>query len=532
MKPLRYKTIIAASAILALFACKENTIYTDDINDEANRKLSFAAPLINLSFSADDMIREFADSGMFYKDENDLIYYSYNHDLSFNWENMVTLKDVNLNKTYSAPLISFIGGRATYSFTEKVALNTRADMRIDSLILASGLLNLTAQAPSGSSGTITITIPELKRNNVPLTYRFTVTSANRSFTIQNNLRDVKAILSQETGSSYITINGSIDLSMSAISPVAINLNMSQLTPSEAFGYFGKQSLDTKNFTLEFDIFNEFDLTQKVLFKDYLIKLSAYNPIGVPFEIAVDSVWFSKDDVNSWKLKFYDKNSLTLKPATYGKPPVDSYNYFNISSQNSNIQDISSKYPDKMVCNIKSLSNPQNNGQPNFITNKRNLKSNLSINFPFWFKTQQYNRADTVDFDFNDMVEDMNEEVDNVEDFKIYLDFYNEFPFEIGAQLYAADNNYNVIEPLLSANQKVILSAKPSTSGSGNESVHSQMIISINADQIKRFKARPLKYLIIKTNAITYNNGQDYVKLFGSDKLKASVSANISGKLPE
>ena len=68
-----------------------------------------------------------------------------------------------------------------------------------------------------------------------------------------------------------------------------------------------------------------------------------------------------------------------------------------------------------------------------------------MSIPLWFKTSEYCRVDTVDFDYKDSVGEDDQITDNFKKGNIYFDFDNGLPFEMDLQVYLANKDYIKID---------------------------------------------------------------------------------------
>jgi hypothetical protein len=526
----KYKALIFQLLIIMMVSsCKQNDIDVDHINTEANRKLSLSAPLINASITLDSLLKEFLNEGELMKDEDDMLYRAFHTDVELNWMSLVTLNDVNVSEN-----ISFIAqvNAPTELLRQKIKMNPNGS-RYDKITFFQGSSNLNINALGNTNCSLELTIPQLKKNGQVFRIPISLVGTN-GMSNTMSLNGYEAVFAQGQDSSYI------ELVVTRMSPASssygnfnLNFSLTDLQYDVAYGYFGQNTLQQEGVKLSFNIFNAYEFENKIEFYDFQVDVSAQNPIGVPFRISADSVWLSKGNNgdDAWKLQI-DNNILNLSSARMSDNLLmPSSNYFYFNRNNSNIAEIGKKFPDKLVCNITSTSNPALTDDVNFVTRDNTIKSQISIRFPFWFKTALYDRTDEFEFDFLDLTSDIDEEIEEMEFFNMYFDFLNRFPFEVGLKLDVVDENGRVITTLLEPNT-LISAAKPVGDGKSNEAVKSAISVKITNAQIKAMRKEKAKRLILYTNAITSNQGTEFVKLFGSSRMDVKIAADIKFRVPK
>lgn len=533
MKTLYHILPLALLMTLLSQGCKENDIHEDDIDTSHDRKLSFGGPILNASFTVDELMDELVaeeviDSGVVTKDENDMLFRSFETKVDLNWNSLVVLKDL----TYSGSLapsgqLAPLKASSVVGTSQKLKVN-EPGTRYDHLSFKSGKIRIDITVPVGTTGTLEFTVPQFQKKSDGTVFKkiFNLGTTERTSTL--GLGDYRSVFSQGADSSYIEVKVLANLNYTVPLPVSFDVVISEMEYEEIYGYFGQKTEEYKGVELDFNFFSEYDFENKVQFYDFQFQLESENFIGVPFKIQADSIWLSKgtSSESNWKM-WITPNYMNIAAAS----TRTSINHFTANRTNSNIQEIGNKFPDKMVCNIKGVSNPDNTSATNFIKQERRIANTLKIKFPFWFKTSLYERADEVDFDFNDIIKDAEDEVDGIEELKIYMDFNNRFPFEIGLQLMAVDSNDALVLNLLPANQ-VIASSKPENDGKGNQAVNTRLVVSLNKSQINLMRSKNTKRLIIQTKAVTYNQGNEFVKLYGSSRLDLNVYLELKAQLPE
>jgi hypothetical protein len=527
---------------LTFSGCKEDDIIVNTDIEGDGRLREIGIPGINFTYSLADVLRD-VDEDMVKVDEDGLIYLSYTQEVLLDWEDMVQLIDNFWSHEPSvvdgAPALK---SSPEIEFEQKVKFNHRDDVRYDSLVMDSGVMFLELNVPPGSIGTVTITIeiPEVFDNGVPLKIvrPIDVTLAQTTYSLSFPLQGYFIRFSQEPEMSFVTVNTSMGIDSSnpelLVSGVNLDMSMTDMKPEIVFGYFGQQQSSSYDTELVFDVFDELEIIEGIEFGGASMELITYNRIGVPFNVKVENIRFFKEMESTepdWQL-IVDENDfveLEVTSALYGNPVQPGEGRVSIDQGNSNILEIN-RYPVRLLCDILGFSNP-GNPQGNFLAYDFQLKNDLTINLPLWFKADSYSRKDTIEFDFNDMVGDSRDDIGKIGAISIILDFYSTLPITVQASLLVVDENNEVIDDLMPGLANLIQAGVPGSSGKVETPVHTKFTVSINGEQLVNFSDKNAMNLVLETKANTHDYQNTYVKIYEDAKLKSHVSIKGNARLP-
>ncbi len=513
--------------ILITSGCKENDIILDFDNKSDIQKIELAGPLAKINITAIEWLNEDFAEEDFEVDQNGLISMKYTDEVFIQWESLVEIDDKAGNSNFPTVQINY---------QEKIKFNITNDVRIDSMYMEAGELRYRVEAPLGSAGTIIISIPELLTGRVPYTRVLTVTAGQRIFNITELLAGKKIHFSKEPNSSYITFNTSLNLT--PVNPLAltnVQYSISNINTGLTFGYFGQKEIKRTDASLTFSLFSDLELINEIELADLSLEIIAKNKIGVPFKVKTDNirVFRENDPVNFDYLMVngVDNIQLNVPSGIYGNPIIAGTSKYTVSGSNSNILTIGNKYPDKLLCDITTQSNPNGEIGPNFMGNETRLQTDLVLKVPFWFKSGMYSRKDTVDFDFNDIIGSNKEDVEKIEFIDVYFDFYNKFPFGMVANAWVINNAGETIDVLFGGDKNVIKSGAPGTSGKITNAEYTKFVVNISNEQIKRYSNLNAKKIVLETKLTTFNNGQIFVKIYDKSELDAIISIITKTQLP-
>jgi len=533
MKTYGLMKMLFFTLLLVLWGCKDDDIWVNTDTEGDNRQVEIAAPAGELTYKISDFLEDIDNEHVFV-DEEGLVNARYTQEVDIEWESLVTLNDVE-ETWYFSPLDLLLSPTlkvaAAGNFEEKVKLNTRDDVRYDTIFMDDGIMSAELRIPDGTTGTVSVAIPEVLNDGQPLEYSFEANGTNNVFIIYENLSGLKVIPSQAQDSSYLSVITTVDLENAELGNVELNFSLTDMTPGLTFGYFGQQTASKPDQEFTFDVFDELDVIDEIEFFDLELNLEVTSGIGVPFDVRVENMEFFKEDNQSCGILTVNNNpyiDLFMEPAIYGNPVENSETTFDISRENSeNIVDIVNSYPARMIFDVTSWSNPEGEtGVLNFMGPDNILRGKMNVILPAWFKTSDYNRKDTVDFDIHDIVGDDEEDVREIEEFIVWLDFYSRIPVDIVASAWVIDAQGNKIDDMLLGETNVITAGDPEQ----EEPAHSEFSVSISGDQINEYLDGDAMEIVIQTEYKTPEE-PEYIKIYENMDFRAVVSFEGSGRIP-
>jgi len=527
---------MAVGSILLVAGCKVDTINTNDIADEYNRSYDLAAPLLSVNATAEGLFGELDSKNFISHYDDGLIYGFYQTDVELGLPKLLSFPTQSADLSVPAllaPYYSTISGQS--SVTAKLKLNDKTSVRYDSMYFYKGMLDYQITVPANTTGTLTITFPELTNSNhQALQISKPITANQTAYSGSQDLSQYEAIFSQGVDSSYIravtTINFTTQPSNSA-SSFEFHFSISQVEPEVVFGYFGQREIDHAVPTLNFDFFDKDKLGDAVQFGDLRLNIISENNIGVPFSVAIQNIVVENTKTQqSQTLTFSDSDVRSLNAADYNQPNKSVVDTLQLSKANSNVMDIAQLYPNTGSCSVISSINPNGTNATNFISRNSKLLTHLEIEFPLWFRISDYRRTDTIDFDLNDIL-GSDTQVDRVKSLKIYLENSNGFPFDIQNQLYPATANYQAVDSLFTGLQSICKACKTKSNFKLDEPTTNTVIAELDKTQIKKMRDNDVKYLLLSSRAFTPSttNPQEYIKIFTDNFMKMTIKVEVVGE---
>lgn len=502
-----YSTLLTAN----FFGCKQDDVVLRDPH-KLNRPLNFAAPVINGHFTALDLIERMDTTQHLIVDNEGLIHFSLEQDFMEEWSDLLEFDTPTLDVSYTMPTIPGFGLTGTISFIDSIRLNTLDSMYFDSLYIKTALLSFGITVPTGYQGNYTIKFPELIKANgdtVIVTKDF-----NDSQIVDQDLSGAKLTFIHDGSGSYYTLETTINVT-GANNPGSqdflLHNEIKNLNPELIFGYFGTHDAIGYEQEISLDFFESTGFVDLVQFKGISIDLAIENYIGVPLAISIDSMVFQSSSSGKEVQLTLADNTIKIDEAEFADQIVPTSNNFLFNIDNSNLDDAMNLWPDKMYVKLGSSTNPDRDKSiRNFISTDITLESKVVIDVPFWFKTTNYQRTDTLVFDVAEAIDST--ELDYLESLTLSFEFDNGFPFEINAQIYMATDQWQIIDSLFSDGEQLIWdSPEIDVDGKAIGVANTKVDIILDREQVKKLHENKSEKILIKSRVMTGKD--DFVKLF-------------------
>lgn len=530
-------------ALSVLSACQQDDIVINELKEGDGRDLDFVGPLANINFSVYDMIEDLEEDLWF--GEDSLVYYLHREPVTLNWEHLVTLSDFDESWTYTFPFASSAlksSAESEPDFSTSIVLSHQDDVRYDRIILQSGSLIVDAELFGVSSYDIRVEIPELTKNGEVFAHTF---SSVQSSPVEQILEDYLLTCTSDASipfNSRLTLNVYVeDIGELSVPPsLSLDFKLTSLKYREAYGYMGQQEANRLDAEMDFDFFDEIEWNDNIKLGDFELDVEVFNSIGVPFYVETSNIRFYQEAdgeggaepvlliidgedglvVDYLPAAEIQGPGLPLKPGEYP---------FQVTKDNSNALDIGNSSPRRMLVDLYSRSNPPNpNGgelEQNFIFSDEELRIDLVLKVPFHFWADSYARMDTVEFDFLDIIDGSEDDVDHINLVDFYFDFKNELPLDVQVTAWVVDAEGEKVDDLLAANTEFV------KAGDRGAPAASSFQVGLTAAQISLFKQRAVKEIVLAYELST-GNGEGAVKIYGDSRFSAKVSVEASGSIPQ
>ncbi len=534
MKHKKTINIVAFFGILIILSSciKDEIILKDPKN--ITRPLNGAGPIFTAHLQAIDLIDKMDSNQFIYVDAEELIHASIDTSFTVVYDNIIDFDELTLDKLYNIKSSIIKSTKANFVFKDTIAAAIIEGQRFDSVSIKAAQMQVEVISPDNFSGSFTITFPELTLANDTV-LKFT-SSLGGTYTNSKNLEGgMLRFFQNSTDISSFKVVTTVDATppqgIPTDSLLKVSIKMLDFTPDIILGYFGNLNVIDKKEEMEFDFFKDFDFTDMIQFNDVNLILKIENYFGVPVLASIDSMLF--ENTESGDEAELEKKDIRVGAATYGQPVIPK-----IDSITMDLADAINIAPDKLYYEIAGWINPDGDtGAQNFMVNdgESTLEANMRIDIPFWFKTDNYKRTDTINFDIRKTINDSTT-IDYLEEINLYFDFTNGFPFSIYAQAYMVDAQGVTIDSLFTGEQLIWKSPNIDATGRAGEPILNKVNISIDHDKAKKLYDNHSTQIFIKSRVKSGGTEQNpeaptFVKLYSDYIIDISMAFEIvSGEI--
>jgi hypothetical protein len=451
-------------------------------------------------------------------------------------QDLYSIPDQNTYQTIALTQnqVTVLNNVGTISFTVSQVIDVALsnNLRADSATFKEGTLNIVVNSDFLQNGSITISIPSIRKNGmvlsqtVPFSYNngnpFNVTSpGNPSATF-----DLNGCTADFTngGASFnkLRVNYTVSfISGSSSSPTTANRLyiaplMNDLKFKSLFGYFGQNQLAPDLDTVEISVFKNVYGLGAFTIVNPEIKFTINNSFGLPVRASI-----TRFDGYTPAQGYYAlaqtgiPNPLPLNSPTVNQAGQSMQTSFSLTNSNSNVFGIINNKPQQLVYKVDALSNPTGVPATNFVIDTSKISLDMEVNLPMYGTAKDFSVQDTFDFKFAN--------ADKIETCLMRTTITNGFPIDVEMQVFFTDENYNVLDSLLLPNELVLAAANVNLS-SGAVNTAQTKTTDINLDATKIAHMGTAKKILVRATATTLNGGNTNIKIYDFYKLDVKLGA--------
>ncbi|MDR1667917.1 MAG: hypothetical protein LBS03_09580 [Bacteroidales bacterium] len=548
---------------LALASCKENDIvYDTDVEGKEFRTVALDVPLGKVKIPVYATLqKELKTEDSIRLNDKGVMYVEYTHEEQVEWTDNIGIKEVANHFDYDvADLGSLptpppgLPPLPTYPYTYNgerdtaIVLTTAtaagdedASTWVEKVTFAEGEFSFTIVLPSGFVGSFLLEIPQLTLAGESASFSRSINTETAAVPDDYHIDLTGATIETAAVGGFqhgmlikysFQIGGNIGLSTET--KVSVGYGMSGVKVSKMFGYFGQQApKDDEEGEIDLDFFDDFNLSGQFDFINIEIDAEVKNKLGIPLSIQGDFAMYQDENKIDNALTLTPTFDLKVESATYDTGNETVVTETSLFQTKAALLLDGNNLPNKMKFKVSGIANPTpaSDGWDNFLVkggDDENLVDvALNIRIPFHFKTSQYTREDTIKFDFNDLIKDSENESEAMDSVILRLTIDNGLPLDINLGMVAlAADGQRLNTPVISA--QLIKAGVPTGNGNQITPEHSVLMIRLTQTQIKEFRDRDVKNLIMETGAKT--GGSEYVTLNDQSFLNIEVSLHATVSL--
>jgi len=475
-------------------------------------------------------------------------------DVTIDTSNAITAKIVIRDVSLSSAIAKF-PDQDVVNRSETTNFNI-ADIQLSKVIVKEGYIEIEVYNTLQESMHFDYKIPSATLNGIPLEIFGTVPAAQNGiashYSLQQNLAgyniNMKGIGPFEQTQGDLNGNGIIDAdtvnsiyhkivagidSSGNLIPISLNdsiyihAKFVDVKPEYALGYLGKKTISQSS-EINFNILNNIS-ADNIHFDDIKVSLSIYNKAGINADIKINNISSINSKTNN---EIHLVSSQLTNPFNITKPNdpnsiytdvIPTINNLNLNNTNSNVNELISNLPDKFKYSIDILTNPNSNPPllgtgTDFIYYGDEISASLNVEVPLSFIAGNLNLSDTVDFQLS------SDDIKNINNGKLILYSYNKFPLDANIQLFLLDENFQLIDSLLSGDSKILAADINSITGLCEIPKLSKISIDISNGLLQKLVRTKKIKIIAKFNTIPQNQ---HIKIYSSYTIEFKLVSDFN-----
>lgn len=503
--------------LLLLVGCNQ---FADLENADGSRyQAEYAIPLLNTSFSMNDLLENFEENSVLTVLPDGLLRLQYSG--SVLTENADDVFEA-INTTLSG-----LGGIAIESNREALPFSGPDGLVIDQMNLKEGLLFWSLVNCHEKEITATMTFPTVTKNGEALVITRTLdpfTGGDDCVELNNlfnpiNLDDY--IITTENDSIYVEYYAEDSDGMEIAPAEGVGILISGLAFSYAEGYLGQINHSSDPDRIDIDFFDNW-IRGDVFFEDPVITFNFTNSFGIPTRAVVDRFDVISVDGDTLPLQSeFVTNGIDFPYPTLDEVGQTKSTDFVFDKDNSNIREILSSGPVAIFYDVSADTNPDGDTDVRgFVTDSSQYIVQVEVDLPLYGWAINFGVRDTFDLSLSDL-----DGADYAE-FKMVTE--NAMPVSIGVQGYFRDAQGNVLDSLYENSTRVIEGAPVDAVGRPTGVQETVTFSDFPAERFTKIKAAT--QLEVVATFFTTTDGQQSVQILGDQDVKVRLGAilGVSG----
>jgi hypothetical protein len=269
----------------------------------------------------------------------------------------------------------------------------------------------------------------------------------------------------------------------------------------------------------------------VYFEEPVFELSVLNSFGIPLTLKFNNLIATASD-GGQSLAITGSavdDSIVFNSPSLAQVGIGQSTLITLDKNTSNIRDIIAMPPTQMIFDVQVGTNTNQDRIPdNHVTDSSKFSIDLNVIIPMYGRVKNLVMQDTTDF---------NIKIDSVKELE-YLDYVtlyfvteNDFPVEVGLQVYFMTDSFEVIDSLISPYSKLIQPGQVNAiTGKVDKSTTDFTKIVMTKERFENLTSSTK--LLIKGILETKDNGNTSVKFYSNYgiRFKLGVVGNGTFKL--
>ena len=516
--------------LLSITGCNINEIPNLDNTYLPDYEGGIAIIIGKDTLTVGDFIKELSEDTTIVKEgDNQELFFIYHDTTSFSLaSDFVAIETFSNEKDIQSPIAFAFVPPADTTITIEQEVNfdfiSENGERIDSVFYKSGNLNLTVTStfPGDLDYSITtnsfLTTPN--ENNIVINSNLDYTGSTPvSNTRSVALSGYKTILQSQNDSSIFEIVVEANIHISGGTPLTgteyLNIKMDVSNPEfeSVYGGFGRDTFDIEQQEIAFDIFGEFS-DSGLSFEGPSVSFEFKNSFGIPAGLSFSNIYAGFDDQDDLPMTgSFVENLQVIEAPTLQNAGSTVTSTLELNNTNSNISELLSSSPDRLIMNLFGVSNP-NDETNNFLLEDSELTLISTIQLPLSVQMNEFEYES--EFELGDI-----SQLENGQEINILIKTINELPFNGEIDLiFVSEDDVDItsIEGIEILTSPEIFDEN----GKASEASENTATISLDAEKIDALVESSKLRIVTRFYSFGYEQNE-FVQIFSDYSLITTVS---------
>lgn len=536
---LGFMVLLVMTSVIT--SCHKEYFQLDKLSDEMEIQPHLVAPLIHGSMSMGDIVSLFDSADYVGEFDDGLIYLSYSDTLvDLRVDTMDLLLNSYYNEDYLSPEIStdpiFIasGIGDTVHFLKSIyySIQTEGESRLDSIFFQGGEMLIEVASAFRHRGLMTISSSDIRDpggNDYVSSIEITSTAGDFTGSVNHSLDGFSLETIKQGDSSVFRVDYDLAIinSGNPVNPgesCEINISMLDLGFYSIFGYVDPAELVSDRGEQAIGIFSDFPALSHLKLADPRINIRTESSLGVPFELTLDSVIATADDMSTLALEFYEGHPFKIPAPSLTQMGETVGGEYNIDNQTSNFHELLNIAPNSLSYRVTGGVDPDIPDQNHFLLDTSRFMVEAEFLLPLDLRYTQYALEDTLEFEFGE------EGIDTsmVKDVQLKVSTVNELPIELDLQLYLLDEFHTVIDSVFEQDGVFLPASEVDADGLLQSASEQNSIADFHTEKLERLD--DVHYILVVARLVTSELGQQYVKFYSDYSLEFEISMHASFRI--
>ena len=526
---------------MVITSCHKEYFQFDKLSDEMEIQPHLVAPLIHGSVSMGDIVAEFDSDGYGGEFEDGLIYLAYSDTLvNFTVDTLDLVLNNYYSEFYFSPEIgtdpifiaSGIGDTVHFLKSKFYTLASGGESRLDSVIFKGGEMMIEVASTFRHRGMMTVSSEYIRDpggTNYSNTILITSTAGDFAGSVNHSLDGYLLETIRQGDSSVFRVDYDLALinSGNPISPgesCGINTSMMDLGFYSLFGYLDPAEVLSESGEQDISIFSDFPALSHLKLADPRIDIRTESSMGIPFELTLDSVIATAEDMSTLALEFFEGHPFKIPAPSLSQVGETVGGEYYINNQTSNFHELLNLAPHSLSYRITGGIDPDIPDQNHFLLDTSRFMLEAEFLLPLDLRYTQYAMEDTVEFEIGE------EGIDTsmVKDVQLKVHTVNELPIELDLQIFLLDESHVLIDSMFEQVGVFLPGSEVDSDGLLLSASEQDSYANFNTEKLG--KLEQVRYILVAARIVTSGLGAQYVKFYSDYSLEFEISLHANFRI--